>query len=113
VINFVLPFLSETGYPLQHLSGKIRYFVMISGVIHSDWSREVLKEKFPDKVAKTYTYIPSTLEDNKILMDLEPDYKDSLDSLPETKRKQLLLGCWFNTETGCRYFNREAVSPCL
>ena len=45
-------------------------------------------------------------------MELEPDYKDSLDSLPETKRKQLLLGCWFNTETGCRYFNREAVDPC-
>ena len=112
VLDYISHFLDEFGYPIPSLSGKVRYFVMMSGVLYSSWTREELKEKYPDKTAKTYTYIPSTIDDNKILMELEPDYKDSLDSLPETKRKQLLLGCWFNTETGCMYFNREYVSVC-
>lgn len=112
VINYILPYLNEQGYPLPELAGKIRYFVMIGGVLHTSWDREELISKFPDKVPKTYAYVPSTLEDNKILMEMEADYKDSLDSLPEAKRKQLLLGCWFNTESGCRYFNREAVDIC-
>lgn len=112
VLNYILPYLDEHGFPKPELSGKIRYFVMVAGVLHSDWDREVLLGQFPDKVAKTYTYVPSTIDDNKILMEMEADYKDSLDSLPEAKRKQLLLGCWFNTETGCRYFNRENLEVC-
>ncbi|ASU03382.1 terminase large subunit [Pseudoalteromonas phage J2-1] len=111
VYDWVKPFLNEEGYPDKELACKIRYFVMVGGVLHSDWDREELKKKFPDKNAKTYTLIPSTIEDNKILQDLEIDYKSSLDSLPEAKRKQLLLGCWHNTETGCMYFNREWLSP--
>ena len=113
VLDYITPYLDELGYPDKTLTGKIRYFVMIGGVIHSEWSKEILRLQFPDVVPKTYTYVPSTIDDNKILQELEKDYKDTLNSLPETKRKQLLLGCWYNTETGCRYFNREAVAACL
>src|SRR5690606_21755127 len=66
-----------------------------------------LAEKFPEKKPKTYTYIPATLSDNEVLMKLEPDYADTLDSLPEDKRKQLLLGCWYVNDSDTRYFNRE------
>jgi predicted phage terminase large subunit-like protein len=112
VIEYVQPYLCEEGYPIPELAGKIRYFVMVQGVLYSSWDKQELISKFPDKKPRTYCYLPSTIEDNKILQELESDYKDSLDSLPEAKRKQLLLGCWYNTETGCRYFNREFVKPC-
>ena len=112
VYDYVSPYIDENGYPDPQYSCKIRYFVMVAGVLYSSWSKEELLEKFPDKSPRTYTYIPSTIEDNKILQELEADYKDSLDSLPEAKRKQLLLGCWHNVDNGCTYFNREFLNPC-
>lgn len=110
VYNYVEPYLTEEGYPDPQHECKIRYFVMVQGVLHSSWDRKDLTDKFPDKTPKTYCYVPSTIEDNKILQELEKDYKDSLDSLPEAKRKQLLLGCWHNVDNSCMYFNRENLS---
>lgn len=106
VIDYVKPFLDEEGFPIKELSGVTRYFLIVKGVLYSSWDIKELQEKFPDKVPKTYTYVPSTLNDNQVLMDLEPDYKDTLDSLPEDKRKQLLLGCWYVNSNETRYFDR-------
>lgn len=111
VFEYVKPYLDEEGFPIKEYGGKIRYFLIVQGVLHSSWDRQELINLFPDKKPKTYTYIPSTIEDNKILQELEPDYKDSLDSLPEAKRKQLLLGCWYQTQNSCMWFNREHLKP--
>lgn len=110
VYNYVEPYLTEEGYPDPQHECKVRYFVMVQGILHSSWDRQDLLDKFPDKIPKTYCYVPSTIEDNKILQEMEKDYKDSLDSLPEAKRKQLLLGCWHNVDNSCMYFNREYMS---
>jgi phage terminase large subunit-like protein len=39
-------------------------------------------------------------------MESDPEYMDNLDSLPEKKRKQLLLGCWYVGEDSGMYFDR-------
>lgn len=107
VFDFVEMFLDEEGYPIQELSGKTAYFLVINSTVYTAWTQQDLLDKFPGKAPQSFTYIPSTLSDNKILTDLEPDYRDALDSMPEEKRKQLLLGCWFATTNHAMYFDRK------
>ena len=107
VFEFVERYLDEEGYPKPELSGKTAYYVMVSGNIYTAWTEEELREKFPDKNPQSYSYVPATLMDNKVLLELEPDYKDNLDSMPEHQRKQLLMGCWFSKVSDGMYFKRE------
>lgn len=107
IFDFVEMFLDEEGYPLRELSGRSAYFVVNNSTVYTAWTAEELIEKFPKKKPQTYTYIPSVLDDNKILMELEPEYRDSLDSMPEVKRRQLLEGCWFVNNNHAMYFKRE------
>lgn len=104
--NWVKAFLDDEGYPIKDLSGKTRYYLIVSGELYTAWDKNELLEQFPNKNPLTYTYIPCTLADNKILEEMEPDYRDSLDSMPEAKRKQLLLGCWAKSEDEGTLFQR-------
>lgn len=113
--DWVKPFLDEEGFPILEYSGRTRYYLIVLGDLHTDWDYETLYQKFYDpklseedqKKPQTYTYIPSTLTDNKALMAIDPEYKANLDSMPEKKRKQLLLGCWAKDEDSGMYFNRK------
>jgi len=113
--EYVKAFLDSEGFPVKELSGKTRYFLIVKGDLYTAWTEEELRKDFPDKNPQSYTYVPSTIEDNKILLSLESSYKDSLDSLPERKRKQLLLGCWAQNEDEGTYFQRnklKKIKPC-
>jgi predicted phage terminase large subunit-like protein len=96
----------ETGFPIKELGGKTRYYVIKGGELFTSWDREELKTQ-TGKNPQTYTYIPATLTDNKVLQDMDPEYYDVLDSLPEQKRDQLLLGCWKDSEASGMYFQKE------
>lgn len=43
---------------------------------------------------RTRIFIPSTVFENKFLMDADPDYIDRLKELPETEQRALLYGDW-------------------
>ena len=105
VYDWVKPFLDEEGFPIPELGGRTRYYLIVDGKLITDWDREVLKAKY-NKNPQTYTYIPSLLEQNKYLMENDPEYMDNLDSMPERKRKQLLLGCWKSDDDSGMYFKR-------
>lgn len=115
VYDWVKPYLDEEGFPILEYSGRTRYYLIVLGDLHTDWDYDALYNKFyepskPDdeqKRPQTYTYIPATLTDNKVLMEMDPEYKANLDSMPEKKRKQLLLGCWAKDEDSGLYFNRK------
>ena len=106
VYDWVKPYLDEEGYPVKDLGGKTRYYLIVDGTLHTDWDADYLRKQF-NKEPQTYCYIPSLLTENKKLMEMDPTYKDNLDSLSEKKRKQLLLGCWHVAEESGMYFNRE------
>jgi predicted phage terminase large subunit-like protein len=56
---------------------------------------------------KSFTFIPSKLSDNEILMTQDPSYKASLLALPRVERERLLGGNWnVRRSAGC-YFNRK------
>lgn len=106
VYDWVKPFLDEDGYPIPEYEARRRYYLIVDGTLHTDWDIDILRDKF-GKEPQTYTYIPSLLTQNKYLMENDPSYKDNLDSMPERKRKQLLLGCWHAAEDSGMYFKRE------
>ncbi len=53
-------------------------------------SREYLEGENPDD----FLFIQSLVDDNKILMEKDPDYVKQLDSLPEEMRKRWRYGSW-------------------
>lgn len=111
--EWIKPFVDDEGFPVKELSGKTRYFLIVNGKLYTDWDKHPLIDMFPPdakgrkKEPQTYTYIPSTLEDNEVLQELDPTYYEVLDSMPERQRKQLLLGCWSTDTDSGMYFNRK------
>jgi len=55
-------------------------------------NRDFQKEK--NEKAEEYAFIPALVWDNKILLETQPDYIQSLLSLPEKKRRAYLEGDW-------------------
>lgn len=109
VYGWIRPFLDEKGeFPDRSLSGKTRYYVILEGELMTSWDCEELSNK-TGKKPQTYTYIPATLEDNEFLTKLDPEYRDLLDSLPEQKRKQLLLGSWARSQDSECLWQRQWV----
>lgn len=106
IYEWVLPYLDEDDYPIPSLSGKTRYYVVVEGALYTSWDKQELIDTW-GKEPETYTYIPATLDDNKKLDDLDPSYRRKLDSMPEAKRKQLLMGCWAAVEDSGIFFRRE------
>ena len=70
-----------------------------------------VKVRFPDGKEETRwksrVFIPSTIFDNKILLENDPDYLTRLASLPDADRRALLYGDWdsFTGQVFCEWRN--------
>ena len=84
------PWLDPT-HPNAAKPGEIRWFARIldeDREVESDWIG-------PDgQEALSRTFIPAFIEDNPILMALDPRYRARLDALPEPYKSQLKDGNW-------------------
>ncbi len=101
----------ETGYPIPERSGKIRYMVRKSGVIHwADTADELIK-KFPgeeeETKPKSVTFVSAKITDNPELLKKDPGYLANLHALPEYEKKRLLGGNWFARPTAGELFKRS------
>lgn len=120
-LKWVLPWLDEEGYVREDLNGKIKYFYTIDGEPIFGDTREELEDKFPHmahiKNPRTgeYVHIPpkscvviaSTIFDNPILIEKNPNYLAELQALPSVERARLLHGNWFARPEGSGHFKRE------
>lgn len=98
----------ETGLPIQGRSGIVRWFVILDDEVHWVASKEQLIERFgPDVTPKTFTFIPGRVDDNKILMNQNPEYLANLKALPKVDRERLLNGNWNIRESAGMFFQRE------
>jgi len=84
----------ETGYPIPERSGVVRYFITVENDIIWDESEEKLIQRFPKSRPKSFTFINSTIYDNQILLEQNPEYLANLQALPKFEREQLLHGNW-------------------
>lgn len=83
----------DTGYPIPERAGRIRWFMREGDVIVWADSREELVEQFGPSAmddAKSVTFIPGTIYDNKIGMRKDPSYLGSLKAMAKVERERLL-----------------------
>jgi len=74
-------------------------------------SPEELVEQFGDHVKPTsFTFIPSRITDNRILMDKNPEYLTRLEALPHAERARMLEGNWDVKETAGEFFEKSWFS---
>jgi predicted phage terminase large subunit-like protein len=103
--------IGEDGYPIKERSGVIRYFVRLKNneIIWGDTREELINKFGKDYQPKSFTFIYSTVEDNKILLEKSPEYKSNLMALDDYNRERLLKGNWLATAAAGTYFKREYV----
>lgn len=104
----------ETGYPIPERSGKLRYMARINDeIIWGDTKEELVKQGIDFIDIKSVTFIASTLQDNKILMEMDPGYLANLKALPTVERERLLFGNWKIKAAAGLYFLRTQVGKLL
>lgn len=109
VASFIDWWIGDDGYPIQERSGVIRYFTRIDGNIIWGASRQELAERFniPPERTKSVTFISSSIFDNKILLEQNPEYLASLDALGTVDKERLLKGNWKIRPAAGLYFRRN------
>lgn len=104
----------DTGYPIPERSGAIRYMARINDEIIWGNSIQELSEQGIDRsYIKSVTFISSTLQDNKILMEKDPSYIANLKALPTVERERLLYGNWKIKPAAGMFFKRSQVGSML
>lgn len=98
--------IDENGFPIQERSGVIRWFVRAEDKIQWADSKEELDQLYPGLVPKSFTFIPSKLEDNKILMEKDPSYLGNLLAQDKVERERLLGGNWNVRPQSGLYFKK-------
>lgn len=97
----------KTGLPIKERSGKIRFFVRVNDTLIWDDSAENLKKQFPKLKPKSFTFIPSSLKDNKILTQMDENYEANLLAMPTVERERLLGGNWKIRAAAGLYFKKS------
>lgn len=119
VDSWVAEFISwwidpNTGYPISERSGKIRYMVRSNEeLIWADTKEELVSRGIDENDIKSVTFIASTIEDNKILLQNDPGYLANLKALPLVERERLLNGNWKIKAAAGAYFKRTQVGNML
>lgn len=86
----------STGYPIPERAGKLRWFVRDGESLRWGDSKEQLAKEHPDKAAfaKSFTFVPARLDDNKVLQAKDPGYRGNLEAQGRVERERLLRGNW-------------------
>lgn len=83
------------GYPIAARSGKLRWFIRSGNeLIWADTRQELIEKYGEEQLPKSVTFIPSSIFDNKKLLERDPAYLANLHALPLVERMQLLAGNW-------------------
>ncbi len=97
---------SEGEYPDPAKAGVIRWFANVNDTLHWFASRETAVAAFPDIPPKSFTYIPASVTDNKILLTADPDYLANLYGLGNVDQERLLRGNHKIKEAAGTVYNR-------
>jgi predicted phage terminase large subunit-like protein len=97
----------HTGYAIQERSGVVRWFVVESDKVIWAASKEELVSKDPTRLPKSFSFVASTIFDNKILLERDPSYLASLKALSRYEREQLLMGNWNVRPSAGMFFQRS------
>lgn len=96
----------DTGYAIPERSGAIRWFIVIADRLIWGDSEQELKDQYPDSMPKSFSFIASSIHDNKILLEKDPGYLSNLNALSRVEREQLLHGNWNIKPEAGLYFQK-------
>lgn len=97
----------ETGYAIPERSGKLRYFVRFGEELVWGGDPDDLRRRYPSAEPVSVTFVPSSVYDNKDLLEHNPEYLSRLLALPPVEQERLLRGNWkIRLEAG-NLFNRS------
>jgi predicted phage terminase large subunit-like protein len=92
VRKFIDWYIGADGYPIKERGGVIRYFIIEDDEVKWSDSPDSFGEN--SRFAKSFTFIPALLDDNKILMEKDPGYEANLMALSKVERERLRFGNW-------------------
>lgn len=122
VADFVEWFIDDDGFPNPERVGKLRYFTNDYGAfVWGDTKREVINKcphifkdkKFidsgidPELLIKSMTFIPGSIYENKVLLNVNTSYLGNLMAMDEDDKQRLLHGNWKAT------FDNKELFPLL
>ena len=113
VADFIAWWIDQkTGYPIPERSGVIRYFIRSNDELIWGDSREELAARHGVDISdtKSFTFIASSIYDNKILLTKDPGYLANLKALSYVDRMRLLEGNWKVKPAAGLYFKRSQVT---
>lgn len=114
--------IGDNGLPIPERSGVLRYFIRIEGEMYWEDSNgvsspEALLAEYGAAAGitmieqiKSFTFIPSKLTDNKVLMDNDPAYLGNLAAMDRMSKQMLLDGNWDVKPESGMFFRREWVT---
>jgi hypothetical protein len=101
-------YIDDDGYPILERSGVPRWFVNLNDQLHwADQPGPLVEQFGKEAIPKSFTFIPSSIYDNKILLDADPGYMANLMALPYVERMRLLKGNWHIRPAAGTLFRRE------
>lgn len=100
-------YIGSDGTPIKERAGRIRWFIRIEDtIVWADDPKELIDRQSGSQ-PKSFTFIPSSIYDNKILMEKDPGYLSNLMALSRIERLRLLGGNWNVRATAGMYFQRD------
>lgn len=89
----------SSGMMRQPFSPRM-YLTMNPGGVGHHWVKRLFVDRNynPKERPEDYVFIPARVYDNKVFMQRDPDYVAQLESLPEKRRRAMLLGDWTSIE---------------
>ncbi|HEY1188574.1 MAG TPA: phage terminase large subunit [Gemmata sp.] len=85
----------STGLPIPERGGRVRWFVRDGETLRWADSPEQLRKEYPQAGDPlSFTFVPASLDDNKVLLAADPRYRAALMALPRVERERLLRGNW-------------------
>lgn len=111
VKRFISWWLDDEGrFPRKDRSGVIRWFIRVNdSIVWADSAEDIFKRygRGPEIYPKSFTFIAAKLEDNKIMMEKQPEYAGNLLALNRVDRARLKDGDWNARATSGTMFQRE------
>jgi predicted phage terminase large subunit-like protein len=108
VKRFISWYIDKEGWMIPERSGVIRWFTRFEGsVVWGDTREELLEMYGADCDPISFTFVKSSVFDNKILLAKDPGYLSKLKGLPKVERMALLDGNWNASESIGDYFQKQ------
>lgn len=97
--KMIKPFLNEEEYPITEECGKVKYLYFINNepVVKNkkdDFIKDHNLSKEDMQHIRTFTFIAGRVDENKKLLDINPEYISNLKTLSDHERDRYLYGWW-------------------